>query len=277
MNSDTRIDEEKLCADCFERFLSEIHGLGAIHLEKVPEDQDPPDYWFTIEGERFPVEVTSLVGGVTVKGKQLSTIQRDNAFGAFADRVEKQARGKECLSGFYVITFGEHADLKDRREELLNSALAYISDTRDCAAPGERVLRNGRHHEKVTISKYSPYGRDVEGICIRAEWVEEADKEALARIRESVCKKSQKLANRGITASNCPILLLYDAYLLASIDGIGRRFSSETAGPFHSVAIVRGTIQPGSRATGGDLRMLASKNPKWMERPRLQGSSGTTV
>jgi hypothetical protein len=59
MAKDTkRIDEEIVCADSFACHLKQKCGCNRVEIQR--ETDDPPDFWLTIDGIRFAVEVTSI-------------------------------------------------------------------------------------------------------------------------------------------------------------------------------------------------------------------------
>ena len=53
------INEELVCIDSFVQYLRQNIGLKDILVE--PEEDDPPDFWVTIENMKYAVEVTSIV------------------------------------------------------------------------------------------------------------------------------------------------------------------------------------------------------------------------
>ena len=60
MNQESnRIDEELVCIDSFVQCLKQNFGLNEILVER--EENDPPDFWVTIENVKYVVEVTSIV------------------------------------------------------------------------------------------------------------------------------------------------------------------------------------------------------------------------
>jgi len=54
-----RINEEHVCIDSFIQHLREIDKKQEITFYEEPND--PPDFWVTIAGVKYAVEVTSIV------------------------------------------------------------------------------------------------------------------------------------------------------------------------------------------------------------------------
>ena len=54
-----RIDEELVCVDSVKHVFCTCCACKQVEIQR--EQDDPPDFTVTIDGERFPAEVTSVV------------------------------------------------------------------------------------------------------------------------------------------------------------------------------------------------------------------------
>ena len=58
-NQSDSIDEELVCIDSLLHHLKENLGYLDVLVER--EQNDPPDFWVTVSGQKFAAEVTSIV------------------------------------------------------------------------------------------------------------------------------------------------------------------------------------------------------------------------
>ncbi len=87
-----RIDEELVCIDSLVQYLQAIYGARGVQAER--EENDPPDYWVTISGEKYAVEVTSIATyeDYRVRCRKL------------AEEIEKVSGSNSWLSGNYALS-----------------------------------------------------------------------------------------------------------------------------------------------------------------------------
>lgn len=273
-NKSSRIDEEKLCAECFQRLLSARFGISAVEVERMPRGADPPDFWFTIEGQRFPVEVSSLVEKVVTDGRADTTAGVHDRVRKFVCNVEEDALRAGCLSGEYVIWFGACANVHDNRKDLERSAVDFVRHTQLTDTTEEHPIVEGGHNTRITICKLTPDRAHVGAAYVGAKWQAESAAEVRELIEERIMKKRCALEKKGITAQDKPVLILYDAYLHADIDDIRRAVSSLKAEPwFHSIACVRSKKISPEVPLDGECWLLVSEEPRWrdpeaLSRPR---------
>ncbi len=99
---------EEYCKSTFDTFLRAYYTHDEVAWRPGCE---PPDYYLSLQGQLFDVEVTTLVGMVKRGSpKPLSWIGVLHAFQDTVADVEKLARHDDVLHGAYAIAFGEPID-----------------------------------------------------------------------------------------------------------------------------------------------------------------------
>jgi len=53
-----RIDEERVCIDSLVRYIRKLPGCSDVSFRE--ESDDPPDFWLSVAGRDFAVEVTAI-------------------------------------------------------------------------------------------------------------------------------------------------------------------------------------------------------------------------
>lgn len=198
-----RIDEEKVSIDSLVHCLKSQHGC----LVKVnKEEDDPPDYWITVDNICYAAEVTSIVTeqGYHAKLKKLAHI------------IQKEAQNANSLSGTYVLSMRRIPTLPRFSTKsgfaIINDVCMYIRKTQYKESSNKYTIWKdlcGTLH----IEKISNLGSSVEPVKIESEWVETAKYKLHELLQSAISEKIEKLLKKGITATNHrTILLLYDAF-----------------------------------------------------------------
>ncbi len=200
-----RIDEEIVCADCFAHCLKHQYGCGKVTVER--QDDDPPDFWITVDGIRFAAEVTSVVTG--------------QAYGANARKLKRSiaqsAKEEGALSGTYALIMMRHPRLprsgSGEWRALVAQATSFIRATRQAdSSEQSRLLADSDGH--LDMKKVSSQSATV-GLLgtTSAKWEGEIQDELRALMQTAADQKRVKLEKKGVP-SQCPrvVLLLYDAY-----------------------------------------------------------------
>jgi hypothetical protein len=227
------------------------------------EEHDPPDFWFTIDGEKYAVEVTSIVieEGYDALCRRL------------AQTIGEWSRAQERLAGKYVLMIRRHPRLPKATSAdwrgLITQATLFIDATQDADTTEEApLLEDGGGY--LGIQKISREGAAV-GTCRfdAVRWESEAQDELRQLIATAVNEKRRKLEKKGVPAL-CPriMLLLYDAYAccdvevaqrgLLTVDGYEWYHSVFWAASFTDRPNELCPDQPGREGT-----FLYSANRKW--------------
>lgn len=222
----SRIDEELVCVDSLQHVLRT--RCNCNHVEISREQDDPPDFTVTIDGDRFPTEVTSVVWGLQYRDRYMR----------FAHAIREGANSLGILSGKYAFSVLAAPEIPkptspDGRR-LVAEAIMYIDRTKAHARCAELQLQGGRSG-RITIGKLSPNGLAVELCRAPAMWEGEVLHELALRIQHSIDDKTRKLSKAGFGPGEV-FLLLYDAFNLAEVKDVAaalRRVSGFDW--FHSV------------------------------------------
>ncbi len=210
-----RIDEELVCIDSFKHHLKS-KGLAKV-VDVTPEEDDPPDFWCTIDGERFAVEVTSVV--------DRSSLEYRARCQQLADAMQAKAEAVGSMEGAYALVLHGKPTLPRRRSQqwraVLDSAAAFIhrtqNATEDDALP---MWADGR--ARVLLKRCSTSGPIYVGPVgfVVAKWEGESREQVTKLIGERVNKKLARLGGVDKIMSVYPnvALLLYDAYGFCNID-----------------------------------------------------------
>lgn len=198
-----KIDEELVCAESILHTLKKMFAVQQINI--VREENDPPDFWLTVEDRKFAVEVTSIV-----KDEQYLARSRD-----FEDAVRQKARLNKEINGTYIIYIQEPTTIpkKNSKEwnKLLEKAVSLIHEKRDDGAKYS-LYNDGR--KSLTIQKTDPNGSNV-GVLISTGVKSEGEvqQELSILMQASIEKKRENLIKQGV-ASECTdiIIAFYDAY-----------------------------------------------------------------
>ena len=263
----SRVDEEELCAECFRRLLADRLGRADVDFER---GKDPPDFVFTIGGRRFPVEVTSLVESVDRNGESESIIGVQAEFRKFAQNVEKEAVRAGYHDGLYVIQCGARADVRKDRRRLVSLAVDFVRQTQSVREKAEQELVGGKHAERVHICRLSSGALCIGPVTVGAKW--SADSDAEVRQAVKTCIDAKNKALRRISQRDKLILILYDAYLYADVQGIRRAAEAlKSEESFHSIVCVRGKKTRPGDMPDGECWVLASAEPSWRDRESCGG------
>jgi hypothetical protein len=180
-------------------------------------DDDPPDFWVTIDGEEFAVEVASIV-----KGQEYHATCRK-----LAEAIGKASKERGVLKGTYALAVMRHPTLPKRTSPkwrgLVSQANSFIGANRGAESTREaRLLEDADGH--LGITKLSSQGATVELLGpTDGKWEDKIQDEIHELMQEAVANKRRKLEKKGVP-SQCPriMLLLYDAYGYGDTDDAQR-------------------------------------------------------
>jgi hypothetical protein len=205
------IDEESASARSLAHCLKERCGCRKVGFKA--EEHDPPDFWFTIDGEVYAAEVTRIV--------------TEKAYQAFCKRLAQSIRGSSpargTLGGTYVLLIRRRPRLPKATSAdwraLIKQATDFIEATREADAADEaRLLEDDKGY--LGIRKTSAHGAAVgEWRADAPRWEGEVQDELNQLIAAAVTEKRKKLEKKGVPA-RCPriMLLLYDEYNYGDVE-----------------------------------------------------------
>lgn len=245
--------EEEFCHSQFNEFLHSFPSPSTIHWDEVPQHEEPPDYYVTLDGKKYAVEVTTLMETISVGRRDLPQIAIVQSLWSFVDEVEATAKRYGCLNGTYVVGFIEPIDnFGSVKDEIQERLLEYVERTQHVdAAPEKTVFGYGS--QQCWIEKVHGLSDQIlKGGPTNVKWEGEAAIEICNLLKERLNDKRYKLRN----VLKPKILLLYDHYRFANqsmfkacVDG-GVKVAS-----FHTVFVIR---------AGGNNFTLSSENKNWL-------------
>lgn len=254
-----RIDEEVVCVDALRHVICRLSGSTVVDIH--PEPNDPPDFTVTVNGRRFPVEVTSIVSDQQYHAHCLE----------LGRHIRDHATSLGALSGTYAIRISRKPGIPRPKSlegrDLCDAALAYITSTRE-QAEGPETLLNANREGKIFIVKLSGNGAAVGVVRSGAVWLQHQIRDQLVPLLQvAVDKKRQRLSDVGIRAQNA-LLLLYDAFGYAEPDDVLAALDQVSGYDwFHSVFwAVSFTDRPNATAPGEPGReglFLYSNDAAW--------------
>lgn len=239
--------EERLARLAFQQQIERIYGADGFDWEQV--DDDPPDYFFTIDGVKYGVEATTIPGTVLVRGIPEPIMKTRGMLADMERNLEAKARNEGVLHGFYWV--GVHNPVRRSREmvtHLKSEILRFVESTQDEREASHEItyplkLPDGTPAPPgaVRMATIRKLPKKKDALRIQTTYVgreERAQEEACTRLKEAVVSKAAKLRK-----NNCPkpwILLLLHAHDFAEAE-IYRERCEEFKGleEFHSILIAR--------------------------------------
>ena len=212
-----RINEEYVCIDSFVQHLKEIDSRQEITVRDEPND--PPDFWVTIAGLKYAVEVTSIVG--------------DYGYEALCNKFFKDIRSEFATSNNIKGTYSLYVMRRPRIpkkqtpdwETLVSIITTNIKDMSNAPCGTKHDIlkdKNGR----LGISKLSDQGAKIFLPWIPgAKFGGEIKEELSWLISERIKAKRQRLEKKSVL-NQCTniILLFYDAYCYGEIEDMRKAF-----------------------------------------------------
>ena len=213
MSDDSKHRGQEFARIAFHEYLLRQAKRESIQWEAVAPD--PPDYFLTLDGTRFAVEVTAMMEKMTIAGKPRSTVGISASLFKFVHEVENDARDSGILRGAYVLSVDVLDELGTRWADLKRSVLDYVNRTRDLESAPEKVLLENRP-ESWWIAKFGSHKNYIGGLVGGGgKWEGEANQDIHDLLAEAVATKSKKLS----LVPEPAILLLLDAYHFADTAG----------------------------------------------------------
>jgi len=254
-----RINEEYVCIDSFIQHLKEIDNKKEIKHNEEPND--PPDFWVTISGVTYAVEVTSIV--------------TDYAYNALCKKLVKDIRSEFLTSSYpkgkYALSIMRRPDIPKRGttawRTFVSTTATKIQEMSNASCGVESCLLKDSNGYLV-IEKWSNQGTEI-GLCKMEvmKWEGEVREEFIRILKERIETKRERLKDIIPRCSNI-ILLFYDAYGYGDVEDVKKAFlniqgyewlhSIYLATPFSDMPNKLYPNTPGRRGVFG-----YSKNEQW--------------
>lgn len=252
--------EEYICFDSFVQYLREIDNRQKITYRK--ESKDPPDFWVTIEGITYAVEVTSI--GI------------DHDYDALCKKLVKDIRS-ECVKsndfkGKYALCVMRRPNIsKAGSAEWRTLVLAATTKIREMSNVSYGVksclLKDANGY--LEIEKWFDQGAEIGLFIMKVmKWEGEVQEELSRLIKKRIETKHERLKDVLSRCSNI-ILLIYDAFGYGEIEDIQKAFlnfqgyewlhSIYLAMSFSDIPNKLYTNIPGRKGV-----FLYSKNKQWL-------------
>jgi len=262
-NKNGRINEEHVCADALVYFLKNTLACHQVTIQQ--EANDPPDFWITINGEKFPAEVTSIV--------------KDEDYRAqcrrLKDDIKEGAAKQGVLAGKYELEIMRHPKIPGRNSsryrDLINYTISFIQNTRNVCSTDKILLIQNRRNS-LSIEKLSNGNATVglEG-PIEVKWGGEIREELRDLMQNAIEKKRQRLEpvkNMGHQI----MLLLYDAYAFCDTeDAQAALLNVKGYDWFHSIfwaaSFTNRKNEEFPQSPGRDGKFLYSREQRWWKNP----------
>jgi len=248
-------ESEELCKNSFDMYLRKISPGLSLRWIEVEQKAEPPDYYLSMHGVIYAVEVTILIQKIDVRAKNHLPVGviRDLLKRFVDDEIEAVARKGGYLQGAYLVAFTKPVtNFANVKSMIQSGLLSFIAATQIAIkAPVRVVYKHNR--EECRIEKiHGEENKVVMGGPSMASWKSEALTEAKQLLDDRFGEKQSKLRN----IREPRILLLHNRYDFLDLEDY------ETVIPevpslhsFHTVFIVESSIES---------RILHSQEPTWM-------------
>jgi hypothetical protein len=122
-------EAEEPCRKAYDSYLKSQYPSACVRWEK-PE-QDPPDFWLTMDDRRCAVEVTTLMQSLGRDRRPWRAVF--NAIGEFVCRLDKRLNGVKPSNGICSVHIEESLPQDDRKfcKKLLSNTVEVVK--RVCA------------------------------------------------------------------------------------------------------------------------------------------------
>ena len=250
-------ESEEFCKNSFDKCLKKISPSLSLDWNEVEQRAEPPDYYLSVNGITYAVEVTAVVQQVGVGAKRSLPVAviRDTLERFVDDEVEAVARKGSFLQGAYLVGFSKPiTNFASVKSMIQSDLLSYIAATqRAITAPGQVIYKVRR--EECRIAKiHSEESKVVMGGPSMGKWETEALVEAKQLLDERLGEKQRRLRD----VDEPKILLLHNRYHFVDLEDYEALIAEVSSlGTFHTVFIVE---------NGTEGRLLYSQEPTWVNK-----------
>ena len=112
-----RIDEERVCIDSLVQYMGKLAGCPDVSFRE--ESDDPPDFWLSVAGREFAVEVTAITTGADYHNRTRELLQ-----------AVKQDSPSDCTwQGAYAFQISRRPEIPKRNSKAWKQLVAQASST----------------------------------------------------------------------------------------------------------------------------------------------------
>jgi len=200
---------EVITKEEFHKVIQAIFPESSIVWKDVPQLEEPPDWFLTIDNERYAVEATTIDELIQLnKNELVSIFGITNSLTSFIKEIEQLAIDLGILSGTYFISIFPIPDFIQKKKLIKKVLLDYIRETKQLASASTHIIADIKGH-KILITKGN-FNKDcvIGGILTSVRLDGEVQKRLLQSVAHSLSMKSNKLHH----IAEPKILLLFDRY-----------------------------------------------------------------
>ncbi len=221
----------------------------------MEQKAEPPDYYLSMHGVIYAVEVTILIQKIDVRAKNHLPVGviRDLLKRFVDDEIEADARKNGYLQGAYLVAFSKPlTDFANVKSVIQSELLSFIAATQIATQAPVRVVYKHNREECRIAKIHSEENKVVMGGPSMSSWAAEALREAKHLLDDRLGEKQRKLRNIG----KPKILLLHNRYHFLDLEDYEAVIAEvPSLHSFHTVFIVQSSIEG---------RILYSQEPTWV-------------
>lgn len=192
--------EERASVRSFKRHLLKVDDTIKQISVEAQAPNDPPDFWITISGTRYPVEVTQIM------------TSNELSYPSLCDYLLRDIRLKLSESanfkGTYLLTINGEPDFGKPHDKRYKNLVSKVVSTVISQRPNWEYRPRDYKGGYFLLSRIDEQGSDIlrEGPIRR---VKSSDLPEL--LAKAISEKHRKLGQKGLANSSAnPVLLLYD-------------------------------------------------------------------
>lgn len=251
-------ESEEFCKDSFDNYLKKLTPASTILWKDVEQKDEPPEFYLSVNGTKYAVEVTRLMQKVDVRAKKHlpGGIVRDFLRKFVDDEVEAVARNHSFLQGSYLVLFSKPITNFAKVQGIIQSALlSYISATQAASKAPRRIVYECNRQKCVIEKVHKEENKVIMGGPFISRWKGEALGDVKQLLENRLDEKQHGL--RNITYPK--ILLLHNNYYFADLEAYKARILIvPSLQSFHTVFIVE---------SNNEGQVLYSQQPTWAPSP----------
>lgn len=224
--------DEEFCKVAFSLHLQR-QSYKEMEWREVSRSEEPPDYMLNIADRKFAVEITTLMEVEETGGFRYPSQALDISLRRFCERLERDAKKANILSGLYILGLEPIANLKVREPGIRRRIFDYMERTKAVnISPCETLARDGIN--RIDIQKWGNYKNCLAPVISRGEGTWEGEIKSAARriLYEALERKRWKLRKIQLPK----ILLLLDRYHCADAESWTNAAREINFDGFHAVA-----------------------------------------
>jgi hypothetical protein len=107
-----------------------------MRVEPREDGEDPPDFYVTVERERFAVEVTNLMDEIETGGADIPRLSYTNSVHKLTIEIEEESRNSGTLRGHYVLWVnGPFENFSKLKKHIKSKSMVFLEQTKN-TSPG---------------------------------------------------------------------------------------------------------------------------------------------